>query len=172
MLTWWYERLNDSIYSYSVCGKHYLRFLSCRIPWNTRHLISKCSAQSYCVVIFEACLLFFSNIALNNSQHQGVVFSTNFFKSRQAVDCTTCLNWFTRQIIRFVDVKPLDCFLIHNLQKICILFLFISSIYLLLISSIGILLDQGWANYGPKEHFVRPANTCRNFHIFNLIWHG
>ena len=36
-------------------------------------------------------------------------------------------------------------------------------------------LDQDWANYSPlsacspPEHFVRPAHTCRNFHVFNLI---
>ena len=30
-------------------------------------------------------------------------------------------------------------------------------------------LYQGWANYGPPEHFVRPVNTCRNFHVFNLL---
>ena len=24
-------------------------------------------------------------------------------------------------------------------------------------------LDQGWANYGPRDHFMRPAGTCKNF---------
>ena len=23
-------------------------------------------------------------------------------------------------------------------------------------------LDQGWANYGPRDHFMRPAGTYRN----------
>ena len=64
-----------------------------------------------------------------------------------------------------------------QLKKSYRIILFLKNIYDFFSAFLAVLymLKQGWANYGPRaacgprDHFMRPAGTCKNFtYCFNL----